>query len=242
MKDFTNLKEAIHQYLVADGTSQRVGAAKARVTRLVKDLAEEFGSVTVRELALSFVQSASASYVPVPDQLQLLLNRFTFGSLYVEGQRPFGWHEESQAQAEELPLYYFSEKSCEVSYSNCPKQKKLWEQRGFHLAEDLPVIWRSYSNCLEVVFPIKRSLIFLEYGYALPCQLQWRWDNEGFIVTRSIISSGFWCAWKWWSDAKYWYLEKRPELFAELDWWGEEMPHQRFEPEDDPYAAVLGGR
>lgn len=219
-----------------------VGTAKARVTRLVNDLAQEFGPATARELALACVQSAPEA--SVPDRVSLLTQRFTVGSLYVDNQTVFGWYEpQSQAQAEALPLYYTGE-SYEVSFSMTTKESKLWQQRGFHLAEDLPVVRHGFSRCLEVVSPIKRALHFLEYGYALPCQLQWYRDEDGFHVSRSIISAGFWCAWKWWSDAKYWYLEKRPELFADMDWWGEEIPavRQRFEPEDDPYAAVLGSR
>lgn len=238
MEDFTDLKTTIYKYLTVDGTNRMVGRALAKVTRLVNDLAQEFGPATVRELALACVQAASS---PVPDRINRLVNRFTVGSLYLEGQTVFGWYDQFQAQAKEVPLRYMGD-SYEVNFFACPKERKLWQERGFHEAEDLPVIWRSYSSCLEVVFPVKRSLFFREYGYALPCQLQWYRDDEGFHVSRSIISAGFWCAWKWWGDAKYWYLEKRPELFADMDWWGEPSPPQRFEPIDDPYAAVLGGQ
>jgi hypothetical protein len=63
------------------------------------------------------------------------------------------------------------------------------------------------------------------------------------FVTRSIIEHGFWQAWKWYgAETKWWYLENRPELFADFDWWGESATKPvRYEPTDNPYAAVLGG-
>jgi hypothetical protein len=61
------------------------------------------------------------------------------------------------------------------------------------------------------------------------------------FVDRSIIEHGFWQAWKWYgADTQWWYLEHRPELFADLEWWVDSKP-MRYEPQDDPYAAVLGG-
>lgn len=90
---------------------------------------------------------------------------------------------------------------------------------------------------------------WLKYGYALPCDLPWhrgKIDNtygECLWVDRSIISAGWWCAYKWWPDCQWWYYERHPEWFTDMDWWPayEEPKPQRFSPIDDPYAAVLGG-
>lgn len=235
------LEAAIFSYLgLQEGSNRKLGAAKGKITMLANELAEEIGAITAREKILRFLIALATSE---SSRLDLLKKRFTVGSLYEEGERIFGWWDtKSQIQAEQLPMYtqtgWVSGKVYFVDQVD-----KTWKSRGFHPAEHLPIIF--FSGGMTVNFQVDQSLLFLKHGYALPCQLQWQRVNTDGIsclyVERSIISSGFWHAWKWWDTAKWWYLEKRPELFADLDWWGETLPPQRFEPEDDPYAAVLGG-
>lgn len=228
----SKLHQAIERYATAE-TSRKAAAAKGAITRLVKDLALELGVVATRNEVVKALE-------PFPD-LNWTRQRFTPGSLYQEGEHIFGWWEEGEVQlmAEQLPIAR-SQNSYLVSFWDC-KDVNLWQQRGFHTAEPLPIEF--WPDGLRVRFEDKKTPIFLEHGYALPCLLQWMWEpGKEYLVTRSIISSGFWQAWKWWPDAQWWYLNKRPELFSDLDWWGEDAPPPRFEPDDDPYAAVLGGQ
>jgi hypothetical protein len=228
------IKRAIERYLLAD-TTRKAAAAKGAITRLANDLAIEFGVVVARKK----VWEALDSFVEVPDWMFL---RFTPGSFYQEGDRIMGWWDEGeiQLQAEALPLHHYGN-VYSVSFFGRSDEAPLWELKGFYVAQDLPI--KFYRESIQVSFNIRQTLTFLEQGYALPCDLQWQWEQgEEFRVSRSIISCGFWQAWKWWEGAKWWYLDHRPELFVDLDWWGEEPAPQRFEPEDDPYAAVLGGQ
>lgn len=246
MKD--KLSQAIDKYLFAEGTNRRIGSAKARLTKLVDEL-WHIGNdgKEIRKLALELLEEKEY----VPDRTKLLRNRFTYGSLYLESDRVFGWWNPDAPQAEQLPLAY-SAGTWIVSFWAMPAEAEAWEYRGFLTAQDLPLTRRVWSpenqfNLLdiwEVKFPVKLTHFWLEYGYALPCKLQWHRDNEGLFVDRSILSAGYWQAWKWWAGARDWYLEKRPELFADMPWWGDydlEAPI-RYEPEDDLYAAVLGGK
>lgn len=233
------VETAITEYLdLGQSSNRKLGAAKGKITKLVNELAKEIGAVLAREKILKFLESLK---IGSNERLDFLLKRFTPGTFYEEGERIFGWWDiNEQVQAEELPMYteigWDGSKTYIVSVSG-------GGLKGFCIAQPIPV--KFYAGGLEVSFDVKQSLFWLEYGYALPCKLQWhrgQWDGGTCLwVNRSIFSSGFWQAWKWWEGAKWWYLEKRPELFAPLDWWGKELSPQRFEPEDDPYAAVLGG-
>lgn len=229
-----SLNQLIERYLAADTTRKKSGA-KGAITRWANDRAAEIGVVAARSEVLEVL----GQFEDLPEWI---LQRFTPGSLYQEGDRLMGWwDEESQVQAEELP-FYWSGDFYEVSFYGRSGEIGLWNLRGFYDAERLPVTYYSRyfedSDSIRVDFPIERSLFFLEYGYALPCQLQWNWGIEGLVVRRSIIDQGWWCAWKWWGEGtRWWYLANRPELFADLDWWGETEEGDK----PRPYDVVLGG-
>lgn len=225
------LKTLIEKYLAAD-TIRKSAAAKGQITKLVSENSIQTSPAAARAEALLIAQQY---------EIDWLIWRLTFGSLYKEGDRVMGWWDESHCQAQELPLVR-NGGQWSVSFYRRSQEKAMWESRGFFEAQPFPVVRREGRNeqFWEVRFDVKTSLFWLEYGYALPCELQYRWDFEGLTVTRSIISQGFWQAWKWWDGALYWYLEKRPELFADMDWWGEEGEAPRFEPPEDSFAVVLG--
>lgn len=248
------LAKAIQKFLSAGNAGRTVGAAKGQITKLVNELAVELGVEKARELAkstLALVLAEEGEFLE--HRIGILKNRFDVRSLYIEGDRVFGWYDpEHQVQAEELPFYYSDFGYYYVSFYRRHDERYLWEARGFQPAEDLPTI--RHSNELAVKFDVKRSLFWLQYGYALPCKLPWhrgRFDgasnaeNECLWVSRSIIPAGWWCAWKWWPGCQWWYYERHPEWFSDMDWWGEseddEPTSVRYEPIDDPYAAVLGG-
>jgi hypothetical protein len=148
------------------------------------------------------------------------------------------WSIEAQVQAEELPLERLGQ-AYSVTFYDRSQERGLWQLRGFYEAEGLLLVHLEDGSYVR--FAVERSLFFLEFGYALPCTLQWYWNEHGLFVSRSIIGTGWHQAWKWWDGAKWWYFAHRPELFADLDSWGTLDPI-RHEPEDDPYAAVLGGQ
>ena len=224
----SKLLEAINKYLSAD-TPRKLVARKGQITKIIN----EIGS---RKQVLAVLEQVKT----VPDWLE---KRLKTNSLYTEGGCVFGWYEdpETQVQAKELPLSHSHDNYVVTTY----RHEGLWRQRGFYEAVSLPVVW--YSDVIEVRFPVKGTLYWLRYGYALPCPLQWHRGESSeykcFVlwVNRSIINHGFWAAYKWWEGCQLWYYERHPEWFADLDWWGEyESPLPRFSPTDDPYAAVLG--
>jgi hypothetical protein len=233
------VETAIAEYIDLQGGNRKLGAAKGKVTKLANELAFEIGVIAARERILKFLKQIEIH----SERLDLLKKRFTPRTFYIEQERIFGWWDiNDQFQAEPLPIYSETNWDNSNAYIVAPCAGE-WNSRGFDVAQPLPV--KFHSGGLEVSFPVKQSLFWLEHGYALPCELQWRrgeWPEGGTClwVDRSIIQFGFWQAWKWWDTAKWWYLDKRPELFADMDWWGEPPAPQRFEP-DDPYAAVLGG-
>lgn len=241
------LREAIRRYLSLDSAGRTIGAAKGRITKLVNESAAELGVGKARELARTVLALVLVEgQVTSESRVGILKNRFNPKSLYLENDRVFGWYDpEIQVQAEELPFYY-SGAGYSVSFYRRHEERRLWEARGFQPAEDLPAI--RVGNELTVSFHPTRSLFWLEYGYALPCELPWhrgKFDNthdECLWVSRSIIPAGWWCAWKWWEGCQWWYYERHPEWFADMDWWGTYEPTLiRYEPMDDPYAVVLGG-
>lgn len=235
------VETAIAEYLdLWQVSNRKLGAAKGKITKLASELAGEMGATAARERIFGFLESIEIQ----SERLDLLRKRFDPKSFYEEGEKIFGWWDgENQVQAQELPLV--KSNGYWVNWDFCRKDTSIWRARGFEVPVSFPV--ESLEEGSIVKFDVKRSLDFIEHGYALPCELQWHrgyWDDGGTClwVDRSIISVGFWQAWKWWDTAKWWYLEKRPELFADLDWWSNELPPRRFEPEDDPYAVVLGGQ
>jgi hypothetical protein len=226
-------KQELHKRIstfLATGSS----SAKGNLTRFVNSLE----GISVKEFRSVVSGVLSGVGTEETSRLTLLKHRFIPGSPYEEGNRVFGWWHDEQLQAEELPLYYRGG-TMGYSVSFHGRDGALWRRRGFELPSHYPLEFGEGE--IWVRFDFKSALFFASLGFANPCSLQWYWnETDGLVVSRSIISEGFWQAWKWWEGASWWYLEKRPELFADIDWWGEELP-QRFEPpEDNPYAAVLG--
>jgi hypothetical protein len=228
------LLAAIERYIAAE-TPRKASGAKGAITKFVTELASSLGAEKAREKVWETLRGLDV----IPEWLE---RRFTPGSFYMEGSSVWGWWDSGsqQFQAEELPLCWSDCYS--VHYRS---DATLWERRGFYIAENLPV--KLQDMRIEVSFGVERSPFWLQYGYALPCDLQWHrgsFDDGGTClwVDRSIISAGFWKAWKWWVGCQWWYYEKHPEWFVEMDWWGAyESLSIRYEPENDPYAAVLGG-
>lgn len=213
------LRNAVKRYLDAD-TGRKESAAKGLITKAANELGD-----------LEKIWDVLREFEGLPDWMH---QRFTRGSQYLEGDRLFGWYAEYQIQAEALPMLGLT-----VNFYGFKKELYLWKQRGFEEPEKLPVTY--YSDSIWVSFPVEKSPFMARYGYALPCELQWKRSDlgEALEVTRSIIPYGFWQAWKWSENARWWYLEHRPELFADSEWW--ETKSKRWEPENDPYAVVLGG-
>lgn len=239
----SKLQKAIDRYIKADTTRKQSGA-KGAITKLINNRAIAIGASKARAELWDFFNKIEVESYSLPTWMSL---RFTPGSLYEEGDRLMGWWDDGQiqVQAEEIPLFR-SNDTYVVSFHCRPEFAHLWHQRGFEPAEPLPIRYGEWKidyvgSWAEVDFPVRRSPLMAEYGYALPCPLQWHRDWQGLHVDRSIIEHGFSQAWKWWGEnTKWWYLEHRPELFADLDWWGQPEP-KRYEPIGDPYAAVRGG-
>lgn len=231
------LSKAIDTYLAAD-TTRKIAAAKGRITKLINNLAFEFGAVAARNKILALLNSLDA-----PPRIAFLYERLTVGSLYKESDRWFGWWDDgsAQVQAEPLPFLACQVNALVVSFVVFKEEAVFWQNRGFYVAEPLPFCF-DRQGFLFVEVPVAETERWAMLGWANPCKLQWLWVLGEYKVTRSIISCGFWQAWNWYGfSSRIWYLENRPELFADMDWWGEPPTPQRYEPENDPYAVVLGG-
>lgn len=221
------LRNAIKKYLDSD-TDRKKSAAKGLITKA----AGEVGS-------LEQIWEVLREFPELPDWMH---QRFTRGSQYLESDRLFGWYADDQVQAESLPLAVFSheQESClRVNFYGFRGEIHLWKERGFEEPEPIPFVYYSNPDSIWVNFSIAKSALMARYGYALPCELQWRRSQDELLVIRSIFPHGFWQAWKWWEGAQWWYLQHRPELFADSELW--EVKPKRWEPENNPYAAVLGG-
>lgn len=242
------LKAAIERYLSAD-TKSKKSSAKGAITRIINERSLTVAAPTMRaefwSVAVQFDSDVDLGW---------LKQRFTVGSFFQEGEKIFGWWDDgsAQVQAEQLPLYHRAwsdelphvlSSKYYVSFYRCPNEIHLWKERGFYQAEELPIALHWYEK--QVKFDVNRSGFWVKYGYALPCELPWSRYDDCLMVKRSIISAGWWSAYKWWPGCCWWYYGKHPEWFADLEWWGTYNPTpqpQRFEPPDDPYALVLGGQ
>lgn len=228
------LTELINRLLSADTLRQESGA-KGAITKFINKRAEEIGPRLAREEVVKVFKN----FENLPNWLKL---RFTVGSLYVEKHQVFGWWEGGQLQvgAEEIPLHHYGgDRGYVVSFTRFPQATGIWEARGFAIAQEMPFYFN--GDCMIVHFKPEQTEFWLQFGYALPCPLQYFRAQGELKVTRSIISAGWWRAWSYYGvSSKYWYLKNCPELFADFPWWGAEEK-VRYEPPDDPYAAVLGG-
>jgi hypothetical protein len=213
-----NLNKAIDRCFHADTVRKRANAKKV-IEKLVSDRAAVVGANDAR-VEFWIVLMGEKRKIPIPEADELL-SCLQPNVLYEKGDLVFGWWDDGtfQVHAEELPLIR-SNNTNVVSFSRQPQWVGLWKKRGFEEAEPFPVTLGMGETGLVVRFPIARSQVFAQHGYALPCTLQWHWDEEGFFVDRNIIEHGFWKAWKWWgAETMWWYLERSPELFADVNWW-----------------------
>lgn len=214
---------------------------KAQLTKIVnqweKEESADFMKKAIEEILVE---------ITIPESSKWIQQRYTYvpGYFWLEnsskyGDTVLGWYDATkQIQAEPLPLEMHCQRHEDKRY--CKVLGWGWESKGFAAAEELPFCWSSS----QVSVPTENLQLFCKHGYASPCELQWerrcnQHDSQenGLYVKRSIISYGFWQAWKWWPDAWAWYYEHRPELFEDASWWGKEEL-VRHEP-PDPYAAVF---
>ncbi|MCC3405203.1 MAG: hypothetical protein JGK17_06325 [Microcoleus sp. PH2017_10_PVI_O_A] len=227
------LKAVIQKYLDARTKLSKSGA-KGAITKLIN-------RATPSDLLL--IPEIAKEFEGLPQWFKL---RFQKGSLYQEGDRVFGWYAENQVQAVKLPVlldnftYDDGEEMRTVRYIRVVFENK---DMGFFPPISLPFDGVCVNVAVSDDYPF---LALWEHGWASPCEIQWSWFGrprwshlEGYVVERSIISHGFWCAWKWWPDCWRWYYKKRPELFEDAEWWGKkELVRHEHEP-SNPYAAVF---
>jgi hypothetical protein len=192
-------KRAVEKYMASTSPSEAT-RAKAAITRVVNCSTELNTQEQIQEILSGFDK--------LPESIK---NRFTPGSLYAEGGLVFGWYRENQVQAEVIPATISSKGLEKENYLRVTANRD-----GFQVAVDMPL---AGSDCVVSV-PQQQSFFYARYGWANACPLQWHCDKESYKVDRSIVPHGFWQAWKWWEGARYWYLEKRPELFEDFDCWG----------------------
>lgn len=228
------LKAAIQKYLDADTKNSKSGT-KGAIAKLIN-------AASATDIML--IPEILQGFQGLPSWLEL---RFKKGSLYREGDRVFGWYKVDQVQAVELPValdvfrYDDGINFDAVLYTTMTVIQQ-YEERGFFLAINLP-----FDGCRVDVPPDDDNFWELhKHGWASPCGLQWNWfersrysEKEGYVVERSIISHGFWKAWRWWPGCWHWYYANRPELFEDAELWG--LGSIQAEPLNDPYAVVLGG-
>jgi hypothetical protein len=229
--------------ILAQQYNERVG--KAQVTKILNQWEKEDTPDSIKRDI-----NAILALLDIPKWADWIQQKFTcvLGSFWLESSSKYGdvvlgWYNINQIQAEPLPLALYFQRFEDDRYCEVLGWGEAWEAKGFAEAVPIPLTWFDR----EVKVPVEEMRFYCEHGYASPCKIQWERKNtrshpedNGYYVTRSIISYGFWQAWKWWPDAWAWYYEHRPELFEdEVFWRAKELP-ERHNPPSDPYAAVLG--
>lgn len=219
---------------------------KTQLTKIVNNWKRDESSEVIKNAIEKVLRAITT---PTGAHWEWIHQRYTYvpGYFWLEnssrkyGDTILGWHDPLQIQAEPLPLNLHYQRFEDERY--CEVIDWGWEEKGFAAAEDIPLSSYNTNNALEVKIPSDKTWFFCDYGYAAPCQLQWSRKYEhsptdkGLYVLRSIISHGFWCAWKWWPEAREWYYEHRPELFEEEEIWSRSELVQYNPP--NSYSAVL---
>ncbi|MEG4133071.1 hypothetical protein QUA41_31040 [Microcoleus sp. Pol11C1] len=236
------LRAAIQKHLDADTKHSKSGTL-GQITKLINAAVAVEKTLAVE--AIETIKSVLAEFEGLPDRLTL---RFQKGSLY-QGEHTrggglvFGWYSENQIEALPLPVIFD-----DIILPDGGNRKYIrvvsgeMRSHGFLPAVDLP-----FYGSYVYTYPTDENFFeLLKAGWASPCPIQWSWldrpswvNLEGYVVERSIIPYGFWVAWKWWPDCWQWYIEKRPELFDDAEFWHKE-PTRYEPPAGDRYAAVLG--
>jgi hypothetical protein len=242
------LRQAIEKYLNPD-SKQAKSALKGAITKIVN-------AIPISDTSL--IREVLQEFSDLPNWLRL---RFEKGSLYEENGRVFGWYTGSQLQAQPLPVKLDSFSHHDETTDKLRIVKYILvigAGEGFYPAVPMPIKNTFASNLPKGIYidvPIDDTLNFLEmwkHGWASPCPIQWSWGKrqiwsdyegwipqDGYMVDRSIIAHGFWVAWKWWPGCHLWYLNKRPELFEESEWWGLPQPNCA---KLESGSMVLGGQ
>ncbi|MFP5272608.1 hypothetical protein [Coleofasciculus sp.] len=167
----------------------------------------------------------------------------------------YGKWSDSQVVAESLPLQITERLSVhgyEVNLWGNKREYQMWVDRGFLMAEPLPVVRRDEAEYVSVAQD--KWKVMARNGYAEAQPLPWtrrieessviftanginvEEDRPGLYVERSIIAHGFWKAYKWWAGCRYWYYERHPEWFWDDPIWGSEVVEVVIVPEG---AAVI---
>lgn len=217
------LPELIKRLLNAD-THKKTIAAKSSITKKINELGKVYGASKAREIALTFI----------PKELEFLIKRLTPGYFYLEDTLLYGWYDDSQqVQAERLPVERRGDKYVVIVHLS--EALELWKQRGFCGAVNLPTTYYPEEGImvLTVRVPHENFEFWASAGYANACDIQYYWNQEGLTVSRSIIEHGFWKAYKWWPEAKIFWLKERPEWFTDLSCW------KKNEPKPKPYDAII---
>lgn len=219
------LAHLVQKYLAAD-TDRKNSTIKGQITKTCNQIKSN-----------EKIWAVLNQFIDLPTWFH---ERFKVGSLYIENSQAWGWYCADQCQAEPIPLELKPE-GVFVNFYGYRKDYGMWKDRGFEEAESMPIV--NYGDWSEVRFPIEKTIEMAKCKYALACELQWKRKTSPsgeteLVVTRSILSEGFWQAWKWSPSSRWWYLKNRPELFKDEPWWEK---RKKYEPVNDPYAMVLGG-
>jgi len=198
----TAFRKAIQKYLITTFPSE-ANRAKDEIIKLVRNTTDSDARQQIKEVLEEFRR--------LPEWIE---NHFTPGSLYTDRGLVLGWWRDDQVQAEPLPVAlsknYFKELPREMGV--------IADRNGFSRSTPLPLLHGSslgVPGCLIVSVPSGLSVEYARYGWAEALPLQWRRDWGRYIVDRSILTCGFWPAWKWWPGAGDFYAENPPYPMAE---------------------------
>lgn len=190
---------------------REVAVFRSKVTRFVNALAKNYPNYRIWEdlwLCIRIFEFMRAN----PDRIDKLKKRFTFGSLYWESAKAFGWHSLGQVQAEALPLMLHGW-GYRVEFLYFWKEEALWTERGFAMAVRLPLI--RFSDRWLVTFPSEADDFWQQWGYARAQEVPYHW-LEGFLTVTKLKEVGFSPAWKWWPGCQGWYAGK--QWVEDSDW------------------------
>lgn len=256
-KDFDRIRAQLTQYLNKPNSSRR-----GWVYRTMLSMEGKYSTTAITEAILKLIDELGRT----PEQRHLLSywrDRIQGAPVIpILSSNVYGKWNDSQIVAEPLPLISITEglNGFEVNlWEVKARERQEWKNRGFLMAEPFPVVRRDQDQASYVEISRSKWKEMASFGYVEAMPLQWsrrtqepswtkysqqpspayadsREDRPGLYVDRSIISHGFWNAYKWWAGCRDWYYYRHPEWFWDDPIWGSEIVEAVFVPEG---TAVL---
>lgn len=247
-KDFVKIRTQLTKYL-----DSPIPARRGQVFKSMSAMEGKYPTELIVEAILDLLEELD-KYPPDSSHLLNYWRDRMKGAPVVPimSHSVYGKWSDSQVVAESLPLNQITDglsvHGYEVTLQGVHGEEyEKWVDRGFLMAEPLPVVWRDQAGYVTIAQSQWREMA--KNGWAEAQPLPWtrlldasspginvEENSSGLYVERSIIAHGFWKAYKWWAGCQYWYYECHPEWFWDDPVWGTEVVDATFAPEG---AAIM---